>query len=279
MLKFFVGFVKFCKFKSHFKQMKRVLLAMILIPGLVSAQDADFWLSSSFKLSSEDPNKKELIDYYYSDGNKNVFARGPVEKSGEETVIMAAENMRESKRTIYVRTGEWTIYYDSAVSVISARGTYDQGERHGEWKVFDRFGHIKTEYVFWRDVIQKQTDFDGAGNSNVAVNRSLSAVVFLKYFTVFLVISLLPITLFRIGWNILVWNKIYGTRYIPGFQDWQKGGRSVNMAATFIFWWIGKQEDSNTVKEYKRIGNWISVLSVILIVMFMCGVNAYGSEG
>ena len=74
-----------------------------------------------------------------------------------------------------------------------------------------------------------------------------------NHIAVFILAAVLPISLIRIVWNIITYNEINGTGYIPLFQNWQKGGNSVNMYCTFIFWWTLKDSDSITIKQCKKI--------------------------
>lgn len=247
--------------------MKKSFVAIFfLIPCLACAQDADLWPVAEMWHSYEDSSVRETFENYNSG---NVFARGPLTKSGEEEVIVSAKNMRKEKHTVYARTGVWTVYYDSSVSVILSQGTFVDGEKDGLWKVFDRQGNVIKEYVFDHDLVRQQTDIDATGNRKVVVERSDRALLFLRYELLFFFLGLGPIVGIRIIWNILTWNKIYGTNYIPGFQKFQKGGTSVNLFVTLIFWWIHKSEDTSEVTRYKTIGNWISVLSIIVFALFI----------
>ena len=65
-------------------------------------------------------------------------------------------------------------------------------------------------------------------------------------------ISLNPITGIRYIWNMFTYNEIYDTRFIPGIQNWQKGGNKVNLDCTFTFWWIKSIEDTVSIKLKKK---------------------------
>jgi len=85
--------------------------------------------------------------------------------------------------------------------------------------------------------------------------------------TIYILIAVLPITFFRIGWNIITYNKIHSTNYVPGFQKWQKDGLFVNFYCTIIFWWIIKINDKDNVLLFKKIGNWISIISILIFIV------------
>ena len=81
--------------------------------------------------------------------------------------------------------------------------------------------------------------------------------------------GLFPIMAIRTSWNLLTWNKIYGTKYVPGITQFKKSETNVKFYSALIFWWIFTEDDTRNIRAYKKIGNWISALSVIIFVVFI----------
>lgn len=203
---------------------------------------------------------------YYCSGN--IHAEGPIKKVKSDTVTYSYKDER-FLRTEYIKDGYWTTYFDSTIQIVRSEGAFKNGEKEGEWIIYtvDQKPHFEFEFLQGR--IKTKVKIGQNGNREAVIQRSDKALFVEDNTDLLLLIGLLPITLGRIGWNILTYNKVNNTSYIPLLQNLQKGGMSVNVYCTFIFWWVIKKDDNKEVEGYKRIANWISVLSVMCFAFVM----------
>src|SRR5688572_25086813 len=144
---------------------------MLMTPGIVLAQGEIQWpYSTDYAQTAADA--KEGVDHYESG---NLFARGPITATGE-TRIVNGNTRKEETYTLYERSGQWTIYYDSAVSIVKSTGPYDAGKKNGLWKVFDKKGRLKAEYVFVDDFVKIHAEFNESGERRTIVYLSDATV-------------------------------------------------------------------------------------------------------
>lgn len=249
------------------------ILFLISVSNLTFGQDKSDWPSSEYEYISEDPDEKEGFEYYKSG---HLYARGPLTISGSRDVVKVSESRRQVKEMVYHRSGLWTIYYDSIASIVLCIGEYTDNKKNGLWKVFDKRGGLLSEYTFYKDIIQSQIEFDEFGKRNVIVSRSNRTVFLLRNEILLFFLGLLPIVGVRSFWNIVVWNSIYKTNYIPGFGKFIVGELNANVYCMLIFWWLYRDTDSNKVRTFKKIGNWISGLSLLIFGLFITFLTMYG---
>jgi len=274
------------------KNLLTILIAF-LIGHLVNGQDHRDWPSSLNYFSYGDDMTSyqicagnEVIDReiisetfgieYYCNGN--VHAEGPIKKLKSETVIYIKENNKKVLTTEYVRNGYWRVYFDSTSKILRSEGKFKDGEKHGKWTIYSESGKVLYEFDYLEGQLKSKIVRDQNGNLQTIIKRSDANLFVKRNEVVLILLGVLPIVLFRISWNILTYNKINNTNYIPMLQNWQKGGWSVNIYCTFIFWWVIKEEDKEEVQRFKRIGNWISVLSFVCLITVMLIFGLYGEN-
>lgn len=211
---------------------------------------------------------------YYCSGN--FHAEGPIKKVKSDTVTHYSDKGEEALKTEYVRDGYWKTYFDSTVQVVRSEGAFKNGEKEGEWTIYTVDQKPHYEFEFSQGRIKTKVKIDQNGSRETIIQRSDKILFVEENRGLLVLIGLLPVLLGRIGWNILTYNKVNNTSYIPLFQDFQKGGTSVNVYCTFTFWWSIYKDDSKEIASYKRIANWISVLSVICFFLFMIIALVYG---
>lgn len=245
-----------------------LVFGLLLLSDLALGQVAKDWPSTTVSLSSEDSNQSEELEHYESG---YVFAQGSLKKSGFRKVVKLTEDEGQVNDTIYdyFRVGIWTVYYDSTIKIVKSRGEYVDGKKNGLWKRFNKQGELCSEYVFVDDLIKTQIEIGRDGKRNVILNRSGVAIFFLNNKFLLFMLGLLPIVGIRSFWNIVVWNKIYRTNYIPGFTKFKKGEFNANFYSVIIFWWFKSDGDDSEIRMFKKIGNWISILSLFIFGVFV----------
>jgi len=249
------------------------ILILLSIPQSAFRQDSNDWPSSSFEHSYENANEKAGLEHYKSG---HLQARGPITKSGSRDVVKVSENRKQVKETVYDRSGTWTVYYDSAVSIVRSTGKYTEGRKNGLWKLFSKNGNLRSEYTFVKDFVKTRVDIDNSGNRNVVVNRSDGTVFVQNNETLLFCFGLIPVVVMRWFGNLVIWNKIYRTNYIPGFAKFKKGEIDANVYCSIIFWWLKKEDDTDEIRTFKNIGNWISVLSLVALGTFATLLSMFG---
>lgn len=202
---------------------------------------------------------------YYCNGN--VHAEGGLKKSRSRTIYYAGSD-KKALSTLYLRNGDWKVYFDSTKQILRSEGSYKEGEKDGKWMIYDKDGKTRFEIEFEEGQTKTKVKINQVGKREVIIQKSNLSLFVERNETLLTLLSLLPITLLRIGWNILTYNMVHGTSYVPFFQNWQKGGMEVNINSTIIFWWVIKSEDEKEVRRYKRIANWISIFSIICLAAF-----------
>lgn len=238
--------------------------------NLIVGQIDNDWPSKSAYHAYENPNQKEGTESYESG---HLCAFGPLEKSGTEKVVKV--NGTEVTETIYKRAGTWTVYYDSSVRITRSIGQFINGKKNGDWKVFGKNGDLRSEYTFYNDLIKKQINVDKDGSRTAVINRSDGTMFYLDNVLLLFFLGLVPIVGIRPFWNLVVWNNIYKTKYIPGFSMFKKGELNANVYCAMIFWWLRDEKDSKKIKRLKRIGNSISAISVLIAGLFIIFLTMY----
>lgn len=204
---------------------------------------------------------------YYCNGN--IHAEGGIKKLKSEKSFHPNEGDKQILITEYVRHGKWKVYFDSTLKVLRSEGSYKDGEKNGKWVIYSESSKVLYEFDYLEGQIKSKIVVDKNGIRQTTIQKS-DAHLFVKRNEILLIlIGVLPIVLFRIGWNILTYNEINNTDYVPMFQNLQKGGGFVNIYCTFVFWWFIKKEDEKSVRNYKRIANFISVVSIICFASVM----------
>ncbi|WP_338765602.1 hypothetical protein WAF17_01985 [Bernardetia sp. ABR2-2B] len=229
--------------------------------------------------SGNEVKHREIISEIYGKEyycNGNIHAEGEIKKLKSQTVIYPNEGNKKMLMTEYVRNGNWRVYFDSTLKVLRSEGSYKDGEKNGKWIIYSKLGNVLYEFDYLEGQLKSKVVVQQNGIRQTVFHRS-HANLFVKRNEILLIlIGILPIVLFRIGWNILTYNQINNTNYIPLFQNWQEGGFFVNIYCTFTFWWLIKKEDNKSIRKYKYIGNWISVLSIICFASVMIIFSLYG---
>lgn len=198
---------------------------------------------------------------YYCSGN--IHAEGVLKKTTSREVSYPKEEVM----TEYVRDGEWNTYFDSTTKVLRSKGSYQDGEKHGKWIVYSEDGKVLYNIEYSNGYLKSKIFTDRNGERKTVFQRSEMSLFATQYKTLLILGGILPIVLLRISWNILTYNKIHKTNYIPMLQNFQEGGFLVNIYSTFTFWWFIKKGDEEGVKKYKRIANVVSVFSIICLAV------------
>ncbi len=194
----------------------------------------------------------------------NVHATGGLIKLREFTEHRMTDSTTE-RITEYTRDGLWTMYFDTDSLLVRSQGEFEQGKKTGVWKFY--IEHSNQPYLirtYAKGLIKNETSYSESGEIIKQESKSDFELFLIENYHLLILLALLPITLIRISSNIITYNKIYDTKYIPGVHKWQKGGFGVNLYTTFIFWWINQRSDESVIKKAKRISNIISIFSVII---------------
>jgi hypothetical protein len=219
---------------------------------------------------------KSRGEEFYCDGA--LHATGSLVRLKSEHIIYANESNRRALVTEYIRDGVWKVYYDISPQTIRSEGNYADGMKEGIWNIYSIDGNIKYRIDYRNDVIKTKTEVDSKGNRNTLISKSDVEIFVGMNKVLLLLIGLIPITGFRITYNIKVYNKIYNTHYIPFLQDFQKGGSQVNLMCTVVFWWLIKADDTKSVVSYKKNANAISLFSIVCCIGVMLLLSLYGSN-
>ena len=210
------------------------------------------------------------IEYYPSG---NVHATGSLVKSNEYSTRNIADSTIE-KITEYSRDGIWTMYFDTDSLIIRSQGKFVNGVKDGSWKFFKQKSSIPyLTRTYSKGIVKNEIYISDSGEILSQENKSNFELFLMTNKVLFILLAILPIVLIRITSNIITYNKINGTNYIPGFQ---KGGVGVNLHSTVIFWWIYKSTDKPEILKSKKTSNIISIVSIIIFVSIMILFEIYG---
>lgn len=265
------------------------IIFLLLTDTVLSQQDGD-WPST---LNYIQDNEKRIMEQgcvggamkhrevvsevfgkeYYCSGN--VHAEGSIVLLNTQSYIDTNNKGGITKE--YGRVGHWKVYFDTSIQILRSQGEYRKGKMDGHWTIYSITGQPKYEYEFADGIVKQKIEIDNEGKRQTIVSLSDGDIFVIKYKTLLILLAVIPITLFRIGFNILTYNKIHNTKYIPMLQNWQKGGYMANFSSTFIFWWMSRNNDSETVKRYKKIANIISLISIACFVGVMTLFMIFGT--
>ncbi|RZK26428.1 MAG: hypothetical protein EOO43_02855 [Flavobacterium sp.] len=207
---------------------------------------------------------------YYCSGN--LHAEGSL-KSYKSVTVIEADTEHEYLQTEYLRDGFWKVYYDSSIKILRSEGKYESGQQVGKWVIYYPNGKPKYLFEFSSGQTKTKIHIDENGNQELIIRRSEFNVLVEKF-----KILLILLTVIRISYNIITYNQINDTKYIPFLQNWQKGGRDVNLYCTFTFWWLFHESDTPRIRSYKSTANWISILSVIWFGLMAIIFTLYGEK-
>ena len=201
---------------------------------------------------------------YFKSGN--LYAQGPLVKYNTHQV---SQDNQAIVKTIYRRTGQWTVYYDSTISTIRSKGKYLDGMKNGEWEIFDHSGVLTAKYFFVDDIIKTHIDIDASGRGENIIERDDLAIFVMLYPTLLMLFWTIPLMIIRPITNIITWNKIYKTKHVPMMSHLSNGGMDVHLYAVLIFWWLIKDDDSVRVARQKWIANVVCVTSLVTLAIYL----------
>jgi hypothetical protein len=135
--------------------------------------------------------------------------------------------------------------------------------------------YLKSEYAFGAVFLKVQPETEESDEQRTVVYRSDATVWVENNKTLLILIMLIPVGVIRFAWNVSTWNKIYKTHYLP-VSSLKKGEDNVHLYCFIIFWWLKSKGDTTVVRRYKRIGNWISAVSVIILGVGATLLRMYG---
>lgn len=257
-----------------------LLILFIITPGI--AQDyndfpssLNYYSEDSSSIMNQGCDEKEVPhrvisnDYkrgfeYYCSGN--IQSTGPLYLEKTEKFTYSDKPNITSIRKEFLRTGVWTIFYDSTVLIKRSEGNYSIGEKDGKWTVYNKNNSIKYQYEFDSGIIKTKIKHSKQGIKTTLIEKSSLDILISKNEILFILLGLLPITLLRISWNMMTFNRINNTQHFLLLAQWNKDAIGDSMMCWLIFWWIIKAKDSPQIKAFKKVGNWISIISIILFI-------------
>lgn len=254
------------------------LLLFICIDFAVAQEDVD-WPSSlnyftagdekiSYQICIDEPRKhRELISghhgiEYYCSGQ--LHAEGKVEPVRKAQFAVKAG---QSVKVEYRRTGYWRVYFDTLPKIVRSEGFYQNGKLDGLWKIYSSTGHTLYECHFVEGILREKILIDDKGFRQSVVSLLDIEVFMIRNGILLILLAVLPIIAIRFYFNVIVYNRINGTKYIPFLQNWQRGGHYASIICLFTFWWSRSAEDSPVMMKYKNMANMISVTSVVIFVV------------
>ncbi len=205
---------------------------------------------------------------YYCSGN--LYAAGPIVLSDSSSITYSeAEGDKEKTKFSYLRDGKWKVYFDSSSGILRAEGSYKEGREDGLWIIYRLDGTPAKEYQFENGIKKTETSIDEVGYITSLVSLSSTRIFYEHNKELLLIVMLLFVVGIRSLWNLVTFNKIRGKKHNSVLSYWKDGGWNDALLAPVIFWWLSSANDSTAVAFYKRIGNTICVLSIILFISVM----------
>jgi len=266
-----------------------LILILIISQGIIAQINNDYPSNLNFFITGQDSildqicNKrtvKHRVTFsehegkeYYCSGN--LHANGEIKKHKTIGINYANRDKKETE-TEFVRVRKWNVYYDTIPKSLRSEGEFFNGIKNGKWSVYSKEGGLKSVIVFKNNQITSKTVIDKEGNQTVVINKTDSDISLENSKVGLILLALFPLVLIRPFWNMFTYNVINKTDYYPLFAGWQKGGYFASLYCSFIFWWRIHDDDSNEIIKFKKVGNWISILSIIVFVSTLLFLNANG---
>ncbi|HYH16410.1 MAG TPA: hypothetical protein VD794_14375 [Flavisolibacter sp.] len=224
----------------------------------------------SYQSCDGQPAKHRVVDdplgkEYYCSGH--LHAQGPLVLVDSSIVINL--DGTEETRLKYARHGKWLVYYDSSKHLLRTEGSFNRGKEDGIWRMYTLTGKPRYEYQFVDGTIVKEVHYDAQGNQQVVLASSRVKVFYERHKTLILYVMFLVVILLRSLWNMVTFYKIKNSRYASAFDYWKKEGATAALLSPFIFWWLRDAGDTSTVRFYKRWGNVIAIVSILVFVVVM----------
>jgi hypothetical protein len=166
----------------------------------------------------------------------------------------------------FKRTGYWRVYFDTVPKIVRSEGFYRKGELDGLWKIYSITGHTLYECQFVEGILREKVVIDDKGYRHNEVHLSDIEVFMIKNRILLILLAVLPIIAIRFCFNVIVYNRMNGTKYIPFLQNWQPGGHYASIVCLITFWWSRNAEDSVVIRKLKNIANAVSATSVVVLL-------------
>lgn len=206
-----------------------------------------------------------MVKEFYCDSN--IHAEGPVFISNVTSYINPDNSKGISKE--YHKTGYWKVYFDSYDKIIRSEGSYKNGKMDGLWIIYYPNGKHNHEIIYSDDIIKQHTEIDESGKRTLIESNTDTTIFLIKNKSSLIILVLIPLMIVRPIVNIITYNKLNKTQYIPMFQNWQKGGWAVGLEMIMTFWWMPRKHETKEIKNYILSANIICFISVIITLGFI----------
>lgn len=206
-----------------------------------------------------------VVKEFYCDGN--IHAEGHVVVS--EIIRYKTQDNKDGIDINFGKEGNWKVYYDSYDKIIRSEGNYKNDKRDGAWTIYYPNGSHNHEIIYVDGIIKKHTEIDETGKSTILVSNSDTTIFIIKNESLLMFLLLFPLMLVRPVFNIITYNKVNKTNYIPMFQNWQRGGWSVGLEMVMTFWWMPRKHENKSVRNYIKIANTICIITIIMTLSFI----------
>jgi antitoxin component YwqK of YwqJK toxin-antitoxin module len=204
---------------------------------------------------------------YYESGNLRAEGALIKGKTTSHSVSYADKDTTEIiYSTEYVREGLWCVYFDSKDTILKSKGRFKHGVKDSTWIIYSRKGKPEYEYFFYKGQVMRKCRFDGRTGEKILMNEISKLNVFVLNNEGWMIILLLSLMGIRVLWNRIIYNMVNGYHYYPISKNFIDAS-GVTVYTMLIFWWFVKPKDSDKVVKYKRIGNWISVISSAFFII------------
>lgn len=212
---------------------------------------------------------------YYTSGN--IKAKGTLKRIRKYELQNQTDSTSETIIE-YERHGYWTVYYDNDSLSIRSFGYYFEGEKNGKWsfyKLDSNLPYLTIEYD--DDIISNKLYYSDSGEIIGSEYKTKFELFLIAHMNLILLIALIPITLLRILSNLVTYNKINKTDFLPfGWYKFTEGAPAVNFYTAIIFWWKTMDTDTLEIKRYKKTSNVISIISIVIFLSVLIILSIYG---